>query len=93
MVNDEHKETTVGQETRVGFEAALDEYYPEWRSIYSENQLRMLKHFYMAGVRDTGTLASYSVIGTGNKTVEATLESIKKGVEWMQNHCDLIQPT
>lgn len=49
------------QEIRIGFEAALDTYNPQWREILNAPTVEAFRHFYKLGIRDTSVFANGAI--------------------------------
>jgi hypothetical protein len=81
----EQKAVSEGQvKIRVGFEAALDEFFPEWKSEWSEVEVNKARHFYHKGMNDTTVWINNGIagIGEGYKWLAGAL-LVPHGKDWV----------
>lgn len=89
-------ETEQVQTIRIGFEAALDEMDPEWKTTWGTAQVHAALHFYNAGVATHSQFTS-NYVNNVQTTVKDITEALgnasavyaghlQEGVNWIQSN-------
>lgn len=64
------------QEVRIGFEAALDAYYPEWKSEWNQTQVDLARFFYQASFDHQALFVSNAInnLQQGYQAIAGTIQ-------------------
>lgn len=76
------QETETNQVVQVGFSAALDAYFPEWRTEWTQPQVELARFFYKSGIEHAGLFVR-SAVANFQEGYQVGTDNIKTGFTFL----------